>query len=773
MIVKFSSSAPLNESILQATGSIWGCVIQPLSNGNKEYQEYAVNVDRCKGCFAYINSYVTFQNGGWICNICLKKNPINYPDEYILNDPSQQQLIQQKYRYAVYDRSSLPEINLQSIELLVSNDIEQDVIDSTTATIDGKQAQQQEEIPISILPLTSNPIYIALIDCSGSKEQTDAIIGGLEALVHALPDNTLFGMIVFSHRIGVYNLHSTIPSIKFIEFDSFNHHKDLCLDDIIPLSKFLVPKSQFESKIISAIQSISSFSNNSGKKIRVCAMGSSIELLLDYLQVDERIPLHVKIGLFITGISNGHGTGSITKSFETLENLYSEYSKASFFKASTNFYKKQAERAIQLGAHFDLFCLGDTYFALDSIKFLSTDTGGNVFRYKDLSKTCTLPQDLYKLITSGWGFHGLLRIRTNKNFSVNNAYGSLFKDKQYDNLYHIESSSPFTCIAFDFKFTSQEGFEDDYPPNIQIAFSYSYLIPNTEDILSSSQSSSPLMTSSSSSIKQNNVRRIEKRLHIFNMVLPVVRSPADLFNSVDLETTISLLTHKAIRDSLERGLLITRNLLKEWLHNIIMRYNENVVILSSITSDLDITFSQVSHLRPLPRYVFALLKSQLLAELSTVNEANALAHRTDEWVFAQTQLSSLEPRLLHRAIYPVLNSYGAPNNLSSKYLALSVNTILTSTSHIYLLDSLDTMIVYYSDAVSPQHVFPAPSESLIRRAIYMAKQERLTTPSVIYCRGKLDETPQFRNYLIEEDSINGPSYYEFLHDISNTIKTYL
>eukprot|EP01133_Synstelium_polycarpum_P010318 gene10318-12030_t len=606
------------------------------------------------------------------------------------------------------------------------------------AVLKDKTITTSEELDV----FTNNPIYIALVDHSGNPEQMEAIRNGLEALVHALPDNTLFGMILYSHKIGIFNLHCSTPMVKYI--DILNTTGEIGFEDIIPLSGFLVEKQRFETNILNAINIIPQIEATIIKKGDVRALGPTIDSLLDYLTFDN-ITFHVKVGVFMTGCP-GYGAGTVSKEYSSLEALYTNYGHADFFKPSTMFYKRQAERAVQIGVHFDLYTIGNRYFGLDTISFLCTLTGGNLYRYPKISPTCSLPQDI---------------VRTSKNFAVDNCFGSILPSKSYDSLYHIESCSQFTSVAFDFKFTDPSAFEgDSKTPFVQIAFSYSYMPPlETNNELADS-----------SERVRNNHRSIERRLHIFTCPVPVAILANEFFSSIDLETTISLLTHKIIKESLEMGIIESRLLLVGWLANIVTKYNENVVIMSSIQSEIDLTFIHVPHLRPLPRYVFALLKSPLLRVLGKDNEESAYSKRSDDWVYCQYVYSTLEPRLLHRAIYPVLYTYGAPNNLASKYLSLSENTILSSISHIYLLDAYEKMVVYYAPQVPASHPYPPPADSLIRQTIINSKQDRLIVPEVVYCRGDLFEAKEFTSRLIEEDNAQGQSFKEFLHSTAAGIK---
>ncbi|EFA82261.1 hypothetical protein PPL_04684 [Heterostelium album PN500] len=539
-------------SVKDASGAIWvgillvltllysqtknkGCVVQPFRNieqchGNK------FDIDRCKKCFAYVNPYIVREpNNTYKCVLCDTTNKLE-TDRYL--------------NLAYSHPDQVPELqynNLVLEDIIDNNNNNSNDNNSDVGVIDQQllQLQQLEEYK----EFANNPIYIAVVDHSGSEDQINTIHDGLEALVHALPDNCLFGMIIYSQKIGIFNFNTTVPSLKYIDVIS-SSNDDIVFDDILPLTSFLVNKSKFETNILNAINILPQIESTVNKKGAIRALGPTINMLLDYLTFDN-IKFNVKVGLFLCG-NPVFGDGTVEKEFTTLESLYSSYQEASFLKPSTMFYQRQAERATLLGVHFDMYCIGAKYFGLDSIKFLTTSTGGNLYRYTQIGPKCSLPQDIYKLISNGWGFHGLLRIRTSKNYAVDNCFGNIIPSKNYENLYHIESCSTFTSFGFDFKFTDPSTFEFGRKPYIQIAFSYSYLEPLNSNSNNNNNGVGGGENVDESSSTSGNIRVIKKRLQIYTALLQVASTPVELFHSIDLETTITLLTHKIIRESLEK-----------------------------------------------------------------------------------------------------------------------------------------------------------------------------------------------------------------------------
>lgn len=187
---------------------------------------------------------------------------------------------------------------------------------------------------------------------------------------------------------------------------------------------------------------------------------------------------------------------------------------------------------------------------------------------------------------------------------------------------------------------------------------------------------------------------------------------------------------------------------------------------------VDTAFSKFSNLKNLCRLVFALLKSPLLA----VNEQKQLLCTPDYWTYLASLYryvvvhvcenvtvcmyvamyvqmlcnsrlfmyvcvsrccclslffcvifllicfffsldSVLNPRDIHRALYPSLSSYGAVNNLSSQNVFLSRSAVLTSGCRLFLLDALSLIIIYYFDTSSqPRHPHQLNNNNLLQNS---------------------------------------------------------
>ena len=100
-------------------------------------------------------------------------------------------------------------------------------------------------------------------------------------------------------------------------------------------------------------------------------------------------------------------------------------------------------------------------------------------------------QDLRKRLSNPLAKSGLLRLRTSPQLRVKGAFGRLFSDRQYNDLYHIIACSPGDAFVLDLEFESRtKGFiySDSSPPTFQIAFQYSILMPLPDSLIAEWQS---------------------------------------------------------------------------------------------------------------------------------------------------------------------------------------------------------------------------------------------------------------------------------------------
>jgi len=174
----------------------------------------------------------------------------------------------------------------------------------------------------------------------------------------------------------------------------------------------------------------------------------------------------------------------------------------------------------------------------------------------------------------------------------------------------------------------------------------------------------------------------------------------------------------------------------------------------------DVTFAHNIPLQPLPRLVFALLRSPLLCAMGT--EPDARTH-------LQCLCASLEPAALVRTLYPALSSYADPDEVAFPRHSLSRAALTTSGSPIFLLDAYSLIVVYYAPGAAAQ--FPPPHKSALRDTINKLREERPLTPRVVFLKGGVDDVSAFEAALMEEPDperlrSEGASYVQFTQQMA-------
>eukprot|EP01098_Paradermamoeba_levis_P012002 TRINITY_DN5188_c0_g1_i1.p1 TRINITY_DN5188_c0_g1~~TRINITY_DN5188_c0_g1_i1.p1 ORF type:complete len:601 (-),score=181.46 TRINITY_DN5188_c0_g1_i1:68-1870(-) len=561
-------------------------------------------------------------------------------------------------------------------------------------------------------------IYIAAVDLTGSREFLGLVKDGLLAAIEALPPSSYFGLITFSDRIGIFDLRSPQLHIKHIPISSSSTTK-VSLSDVFPLSHFLVKIDTCLQNISNAIDNLINLVTWEQKR----GLGSLLLSINDYLSFGDFTP-NVRMGIFLAGAPN-YGIGALQE--EKTQDL----------SPQNSFYTDQAEKSAQLGICIDLFVVSNSFVGLSTIKFLTVRTGGNIMMY-GLNANASLPQDIYRQLNKPQAMQGMLRLRTSEEFSVSHYYGHLYPDSSFENLYHVVGCDQFKTFAFDFDFTSPSGFfnrEADALPTIQMVFVYNY-IP-----------------------EGGAASKVRRRLRVFTVQLGLAESPHSLYQAADSDVTLTLLTHKIIHASLDEGIREARLLLHDWLIIFLTNYNENVN-RGTGSREIDVTLTKYGNLKALPRLVFALQKSSILS-LDNI--------RADSTIYFHCLYSSIEPTLVHKALYPTLYSFGAPNNLASQNLSLSLSAVTSSGSRLFLVDAF-TVICAYCASDAEDLMFPPPKDSLMRTTINNLKQDRHITPDVIFAKAATAEEVYFNLFLIEEQSARGPSFSQFLESVTQDVK---
>ncbi|MQL96470.1 hypothetical protein Taro_029138 [Colocasia esculenta] len=759
---------PVDRDAHESCGLPWGLTVTPFSPADELGVPPATGgeahlLPRCENCWAYFNTYCELDQWTWTCALC-----------GALNGLSSQAI--DRYSQA----NSCPEMVSSFIDLELP--------------VEGSEAEAME----------ARPVYVAAVDLSSSEEFLELIKSALLAALEALSPGSLFGLMTFSHKIGLYDVQGAIPVVKnvFIPPDS-DGRLPVDLEDAMPLLSFLAPVETCKDRIAAALETVkptASWERTTaagqgldGVLLGGRGFGVAMEALFTYLSSEYGNTFALaRVFAFLSGPPD-YGAGQLdTRRYGEQYASKGEDADRALLPEQTPFYKDLAAIAVQAGVCVDIFAVTNEYTDLASLKFLSIESGGSLFLYAN-TEDSTLPQDIwimdvtykyvgytqleakseggnalnirfevntppcrYRMLSRPYAFGCVLRLRTSSEFRPGHSYGHFFPDPQYENVQHIICCDTFATYAYEFEFAGTVGFSrHTEPPVIQIAFQYTVVVPQEE----------------TSNARSKHL--VQRRLRIRTLQLTTALNINEIYDGVDSEVVLSILVHKVILASLEQGVKEGRILLHDWLVILTAQYNEIVHYDNrNKISDIDVSFSQCPQLQPLPRLVFALLRNPLLR----FHEEGV---HPDYRIYLQCLLSGLEPASLQRAIYPLLTSYASPDKQAFPRHSLSRAALITSGSPIFFLDSFTNLIVYYSSTADPSIPFPPPQDCLLRTTINMLKQERSITPKLMFIRGGQDDATLFENYLIEEQDVDGAGFnnvmgfVSFLEEVTRDVAQYL
>ncbi|KAB2028200.1 hypothetical protein ES319_D05G083000v1 [Gossypium barbadense] len=712
------SRFPIDPDSQEASGVPWGLTVTPFAAKDENDQAPAYGLDghllpRCENCYAYFNTYCELDQWAWNCSLC--------------------------------------------------------------GTLNGLSAQaiSRYSHPQSCAEMMSSFIDLQL---PSSEEFLELTKSALQAALE-----------------GLYDVQGPIPVVKnvFVRQDT-EGILPIELEDVMPLLQFLAPVETCKDRITSALETLRPITSwertpGAGQVLDGVLMGgrgfgAAMEALCNYLGSEYGNTFALaRVFACLSGPPD-YGPGQLdTRRYGEQYASKGEDADCALLPEQTPFYKDLAAVAVQAGVCVDIFAVTNEYTDLASLKFLSIESGGSLFLYANTDDS-TLPQDMYQMLSRLYAFNCVLRLRTSTEFKPGYSYGHFFPDPQYENVQHIICCDSFATYAYDFDFSNNVGFSRfvickllqiiqcyyDYIffSHLQIAFQYTVVVPPEE------LSSLGLVSSS------RGKHSLKRRLRIRTLQYGTAQNLNDLYDSVDPEPVLSLLVHTVILASLEQGVREGRMLLHDWLVILTAKYNEAFKHIqykngsSSITAQMDVTFSQCPQLQPLARLVFALLRNLLLR----FHEEGV---HPDYRIYLQCLFSALEPSSLHRAIYPMLTSYSTPDKPAYPRHSLSRAALISSGSPIFFLDAFTTLSVFYSSTADPSLPFPPPHDCLLRSTINKLKQDRCITPKLVFIWGGQDDATVFENYLIEEQDVDGSGltsvmgFVSFLEDIPQSVLEYM
>lgn len=600
-----------------------------------------------------------------------------------------------------------------------------------------------EEVPEGGQALHGLPLYIALVDGTGTGDWMELVKTGLLAAVEALPPYSLFALAVFTaDKVGLFDMRRDVPSLLQAYVDPSRGEVEVALADTLPLSDFLVPIGEFKENISIAVESLTALVPVEGREQpeKYRAFGPATAAFLDYLGSFEGGFASCRVMAFLAGppvLPEGSGVGSVDPG--RLIKLVGR--DAELLLPSTSFYREEAERAVKAGVCIDLFVISNLYADLASLKFLSTKTGGKLMLYES-AVNCTLPQDMYRFLSRPQAAQGLLRLRTSTEIKPAIYYGNLFADPTYSNLYHVVGCDDFYSVAVDFEFEDSSGFTlgGGNGPVIQLAFAY------TTCVAGGAEGDRPV---------------VRRKLRICNVRVDTSLHVKEVYRSANPDVIMSLMAHKIFRASLDEGVAEARLLLQDWLCILLAKFNE-ATKADRHRGEITLSFVGYDGLFHLQRYVYGLLKHNVLASENV---------HPDERIFLQSFFGSLQPHFLLNAIYPTLSSYTDESTPAEPICFLSRETLEASHAPIFLMDAFTAIHVHCKDP----HLLPWPpsQQSILRNRVQELKTSRHITPLVTFSKTGEPAARHVMAGLIEDLPGDSLTYYHFLERVKLDLERFM
>ena len=753
---------PATAQVKEESGVPFGCVVQPLvplpPPAHADELPTAEQLARCGRCFAYINPLCRFVRDGWRCALCGEVSAV--PARYAASG----------------HRRALPELSEYALELPVGA---------------SDEAEQRA------------PALVALVDVEAGDEFVELAAASLRAALRALAPSTLFGLVSVSSMLGVHALNSAAPALKLVPIDA-GGGATVRLHDAVPLHRMLAPVGRARAVIEAAIESLASSGGCEGGAIggadggaaarggRRCAMGAAVRELVstwrEAAPADAPVELLVLLGgapnlgagalaprapppaatLGAGGSERDDDDGADCAGLEAVAAWERTQLRAG---PAGDFYAALAEEAALLGAVIHVYVADCTAAmgaegaggGLASVRSLALLTGGRLEHYASVGE-CTLPQDVFKLLTRPPASRCLLRLRTGPEIAVGRSYGQLVADPRVENLYHLASCARDGAVAFDFEFVTTAGFSSDVDaePTLQLAFLFSARRPAgpSEAGDESGESDGARGEEGEEGPADGEARCgrtlvCRRYLRVHTMRLRVARDVHDVRASVDTLPLMALLTRKVVRAAEDEGFREARLLLQDWL----------IELLTSLVAEspslrrplVESPAALPTQLRQLPRWVFALLRSPLLSSHTRLSPVHVDG---DVRVALAGLYATLPPRELLTALYPALSAYADPADESPTELPLARSALDSSGCALFVLDALSAVYVYLVAADGAAELPPSKG-SAVWRHIDRLVARRLRTPRVLVCHEGTPAAAQCERLLIEEGEQERLSFAHF------------
>lgn len=547
------------------------------------------------------------------------------------------------------------------------------------------------------VPLT--PVaYLFVVDVNGDAAYLDAARVALRKALDVVDGESLVGVLLYGDSVSFVDARASGLLRRFSPLD-----EEVSPLDLLTADQWLRPSGpELTQTLMTVLGNLTPVVDST--KDMLHATGPAVRAALDMVEVAELTAARLVV---IAAGEPNVGVGSL----HAIERPPHDNDK--FAPPASTFFADLGTRATLLGAIVDLYVVSTTTVDVASISPLAQMSGGRVVLYDDPEGT--LPQDVWQHLNDPAVVRGLLRIRTSDHFAVGDVYGcGLYRDAEVEYVFRLNCHGHASTLAAEFglieekrgPFSRRRGPVDS--ACVQVALRGVFIEPGA---------------------LPERVLRVETHL------VEVTDNAIDIRQSGDANAIATVMLHKAIATADEQGIAEARELLSNWLAELLAKTS------SDEGNGPNGTLEVCPPIATLPRLVFGLIRSFLFRQEVVAPDMRAAVRCIWE---------DLSAELVAAAAYPRLMSFPNLQEKSMKDLALSSQAVKECGHGILMLDAFSEVIIYYAASADRDWPFPPPESSMVMRVRAACIRDRPLTPKVVVCREGTPKDRWFKSLLIED-----------------------
>lgn len=405
------------------------------------------------------------------------------------------------------------------------------------------------------------------------------------------------------------------------------------------------------------------------------------------------------------------------------------------------FYQKQAEKCVERGISADLFICNQSYYDISSVGMLSHVSGGSLFnipRFNGPTHTAELLAQVRRVITRNHGFDAMMRVRASMGLRPTDFCGSfMMTDTSNMSLAGCDEDKVYVVeIKHDAKL------DDGSMVAIQAALLYT-------------------------------TAQGERRIRVHTLQIRSCSQIADVFRATDMESVVTALAKRSIRDHRRQTLADLRNRLKKESVDILAAYRKHCTAANTAHGQLILP----ECLKLLPCFVSCVVKTNAFRGGATIGSDVRMAsilHLISSSV--EMTIPYIYPRLLQidnidpaapgtmpaaiRPSYARLKENGAYLLENGQRLFLWVGSKVSANFCLQVLDA-----GAFQSIDSKQTKLPAldnPLSGKCRAIVDAIHAERNCGMPLTIVKQKDPTEVYFAHMLLEDKTNESLSYVDFL-----------